>query len=93
MTSKRQSWLPAEVEEAVVKLVASEMKVEQSEVVRKTSFKDDLGAESLDNLEMVMQLEDQFELVIPDKEAEKLLTVGAAIDQIQSQLRTLGRLD
>ncbi len=73
----------AEIEEKVVQIVSEQMSVDKNEISRSTSFVNDLNADSLDTVELVMELEDEFELTIPDEEAEKLKTVGEAIDYIQ----------
>lgn len=75
-----------EIEEKVVQIVSEQMSVEKGEVSRNTSFVNDLNADSLDTVELVMELEDEFDLTIPDDEAEKLKTVGEAIDYIQRHL-------
>ena len=72
-----------EIEEKVMMIVAEQMSVDRSEITRNTSFVDDLNADSLDTVELVMELEDEFDLTIPDEEAEKLKTVGEAIDYIK----------
>jgi acyl carrier protein len=73
----------AEIQEKVVQIVSEQMSVDKNEISRNTSFVNDLNADSLDTVELVMELEDEFELTIPDEEAEKLKTVGEAIDYIQ----------
>ena len=75
-----------EIEEKVVSIVAEQLSVDKAEISRETSFVGDLGADSLDTVELVMELEDEFDMNIPDEEAEKLQTVGAAIDYIQKQM-------
>ncbi len=75
-----------EIETKVVAIVSEQMNVEGTEIRRETSFVNDLNADSLDTVELVMELEDEFDMNIPDDEAEKLQTVGQAIDFIQSQL-------
>ena len=71
-----------EIEEKVVQIVCEQLSVDKAEITRDTSFQDDLNADSLDTVELVMELEDEFDLTIPDEEAEKLKTVGQAIDYI-----------
>jgi acyl carrier protein len=72
-----------EIEEKVITIVAEQLSVDKAEISRETSFVNDLGADSLDTVELVMELEDEFDMNIPDDEAEKLQTVGSAIDFIQ----------
>ena len=72
----------AEVEAKVIEIVSDQMGVDKSEITRETSFVNDLNADSLDTVELVMEFEDEFELSIPDEEAEKIQTVGQAIDYI-----------
>lgn len=75
--------MPDEIEEKVIEIVAEQMGVDKTEVTRETSFVNDLNADSLDTVELVMEFEDVFELSIPDEEAEKIQTVGQAIDYIK----------
>jgi len=70
------------IEAKVIDIVAEQMGVDKEEVSRETSFVNDLNADSLDTVELVMEFEDQFELSIPDEEAEKIQSVGNAIDYI-----------
>lgn len=70
------------IEERVKKIIVEQLGVEDSEVKNAAAFVDDLGADSLDTVELVMALEEEFETEIPDKDAEKLLTVQDAIDYI-----------
>lgn len=60
--------------------------MEESQVTKEASFVDDLGADSLDTVELVMALEEEFKLEIPDEEAEKISTVGQAIEYIEKNL-------
>lgn len=71
------------IEEKVIDIVSDQMGVDKSEITRETSFVNDLNADSLDTVELVMEFEDEFELSIPDEEAEKIQTVGQAIDYIK----------
>lgn len=71
-----------EITEKVFALVSEHMSVSKAEISRETSFVSDLNADSLDIVEMVMDFEDIFEISIPDDEAEKIRTVGQAIDYI-----------
>jgi len=72
------------VEERVKKIVIEQLGVKDEEVKEDASFVDDLGADSLDTVELVMALEEEFETEIPDDEAEKITTVKQAIDYINS---------
>ncbi len=70
------------VEERVKKLICEQLGVKEEEVGSDVSFVEDLGADSLDTVELVMALEEEFETEIPDEEAEKITTVKEAIDYI-----------
>ena len=70
------------IEERVKKIVAEQLGVKEEEVKHESSFVDDLGADSLDTVELVMALEEEFETEIPDEEAEKISTVQTAIDYV-----------
>ncbi len=74
------------VEERVKKIVVEQLGVKEDEVKNESSFVEDLGADSLDTVELVMALEEEFECEIPDEEAEKITTVQQAIDYIESRL-------
>jgi acyl carrier protein len=67
-------------------IVADKLSISEDQVTEEASFIDDLGADSLDTVELVMALEDEFGMDIPDEEAEKLSTVGKALDYILSHL-------
>jgi acyl carrier protein len=67
-------------------IVADKLSISEEQVTETASFIEDLGADSLDTVELVMALEDEFGLDIPDEEAEKLTTVGKALDYIQTRL-------
>ena len=69
-------------EERVIKLVCEQLGVKEEEVTSEASFVEDLGADSLDTVELVMALEEEFETEIPDEDAEKITTVKEAIDYI-----------
>jgi acyl carrier protein len=75
----------ASVEERVIDLVCEHLGVNREQVTRSTSFQDDIGADSLDIVELVMELEEEFEITIPDEQAEKIKTVGEAIDYIERE--------
>ena len=70
------------IQEKVIEIVSEQMGVDKGEVTPETSFINDLNADSLDTVELVMEFEDEFDMSIPDEEAEKIQTVGAAIDYI-----------
>ncbi|HEX7235101.1 MAG TPA: acyl carrier protein [Nitrosospira sp.] len=72
------------VEQRIKKIVAEQLGVNEAEVKSESSFVDDLGADSLDTVELVMALEEEFECEIPDEQAEKINTVQQAIDYINS---------
>lgn len=72
----------AVVEDRVIDIVAEQLGVEKDKVTSDTSFVNDLGADSLDTVELVMELEEEFEINIPDDAAEKIQTVGQAIEFI-----------
>jgi acyl carrier protein len=72
------------IEQRVKKIVAEQLGVNESEVKDESSFVNDLGADSLDTVELVMALEEEFECEIPDEEAEKITTVQQAIDYINA---------
>ena len=75
-----------EIQEKVVSIVAEQMGVDKAEISRDTNFINDLNADSLDTVELVMEFEDEFETSIPDEQAEKIQTVGQAIDYIKEHL-------
>ena len=72
----------SDIEQRVKKIVAEQLGVAEVDIKIESSFVDDLGADSLDTVELVMALEEEFELEIPDEEAEKISTVQNAIDYI-----------
>ncbi len=74
------------IEERVKKIVCDQMGTTADKMTRETSFINDLGADSLDTVELVMEFEDEFEISIPDEDAEKIQTVGAAVDYISAKL-------
>ncbi len=74
----------AEIREKVISIVAEQMGVDKGEINDNTNFVNDLNADSLDTVELVMEFEDEFETSIPDDQAEKIQTVGQAIDYIKS---------
>ena len=74
------------IEERVKKIVCDQMGTTPDKITRETSFINDLGADSLDTVELVMEFEDEFEISIPDEEAEKIQTIGSAVDFIEGKV-------
>ncbi|HEY5929778.1 MAG TPA: acyl carrier protein [Burkholderiales bacterium] len=74
------------VEQRVKKIVAEQLGVNEADVKNESTFVDDLGADSLDTVELVMALEEEFECEIPDDEAEKITSVQQAVDYIKAHL-------
>jgi acyl carrier protein len=72
------------IEERVKKIVAEQLGVKEEQLKNEASFVDDLGADSLDTVELVMALEEEFDTEIPDEEAEKITTIQLAIDYVNS---------
>ena len=77
----------ASVEERVKQIIVEQLGVDEAEVTPTASFVDDLGADSLDTVELVMALEEEFETEIPDEEAEKITTVQQAVDYIKAHAK------
>ena len=75
------------IEARVKKIVAEQLGVAEADVKNESSFVEDLGADSLDNVELVMALEEEFECEIPDEQAEKITTVQQAIDYVSAHLK------
>ncbi|SBT82017.1 Acyl carrier protein [secondary endosymbiont of Trabutina mannipara] len=71
------------IEDSVKEIIVDQLGVKKEEVINSASFVDDLGADSLDTVELIMALEEEFDIEITDEEAEKITTVQAAIDFIQ----------
>ena len=74
------------VEERVQNIVCEQLGTSRDKITAETSFINDLGADSLDTVELVMEFEDEFEISIPDEDAEKIQTVGDAVSYIQAKL-------
>ena len=74
------------VEDRVKKIIIEQLGVEEDDVTPEASFVEDLGADSLDTVELVMAFEEEFDIEIPDEEAEKILTVGRAIEYIKEKM-------
>ena len=77
----------AEIEQKVIEIVSKQLNVAKDKITKASSFINDLGADSLDTVELVMGIEDSFDLSIPDDSAEKIQTVGDAIKYIEENLR------
>ncbi|MCC6321165.1 MAG: acyl carrier protein [Phycisphaerales bacterium] len=82
--SRRCTVTEQEIEAKVIEIVANQMGADKATITRNTSFVDDLNADSLDTVELVMEFEDEFETDIPDEQAEKIKTVGQAIEYIKN---------
>ena len=72
------------IEERVKKIIVEQLGVKEEDVKPEASFVEDLGADSLDTVELVMALEEEFDIEIPDEESEKITTVQSAIDYVQN---------
>ncbi len=77
-----------QIETKVIEIISEQMGVDKAEITRETSFINDLNADSLDTVELVMEFEDEFDMSIPDEEAEKIQTVGAAVEYIVNVAKT-----
>jgi acyl carrier protein len=77
----------SDIEQRVKKIVAEQLGTKEADVKNTSSFVDDLGADSLDTVELVMALEEEFDCEIPDDEAEKITTVQQAVDYINKNLK------
>lgn len=82
--SKSYLRMNQEIFEKVKKIVLEQLDVKEEDVTPESNFANDLGADSLDTVELVMALEEEFEVEIPDEEAEKIDTVGKAVDYIEA---------
>lgn len=77
----------SDIEQRVIKIVAEQLGVTEAEIKTTSHFVEDLGADSLDTVELVMALEDEFELEIPDDSADKMMTVQQSIDYLTTQVK------
>lgn len=77
----------SEVAEKVKAIIVDKLGVDESEVTNEASFTNDLGADSLDTVELIMEFEKEFDLAIPDDEAEKISTVGEAVSHIEAAVK------
>ncbi len=78
--------MASQIEQKVREIIVEQLGVDPEQVTHEASFVDDLGADSLDTVELVMALEEEFDLEIPDEDAEKITTVGEAIEYIQRNM-------
>jgi acyl carrier protein len=76
----------ASIEEKVKKIIIDKLGVDEAEVTTEASFTNDLGADSLDTVELIMEFEKEFDISIPDEQAEKIQTVGQAVSYLESQI-------
>lgn len=76
----------ADIDEKVKKIICEQLDVAEDDVVPEASFVDDLGADSLDQVELIMAMEEEFDISIPDEDAEKIATVKDAIDYIKKAM-------
>lgn len=74
------------VDEKIVKIICEQLDVPEKDVVPEASFVDDLGADSLDQVELIMAMEEEFDVSIPDEDAEKIATVKDAIDYVKGAI-------
>lgn len=74
--------------EKMKKIIAEVLNVDEEEITMETTFVDDLGADSLDVFQIIMGLEEEFDIEIPNEEAEKIVTVGDAVEQIKNALNS-----
>ena len=72
----------SEIKSKVISIIVDKLGVSEDEVTTEASFTNDLGADSLDTVELIMEFEKEFNMSIPDEDAEKILTVGAAVDYV-----------
>ncbi len=75
----------ASIAERVTKIIVDKLGVDEAEVTREASFTNDLGADSLDTVELIMEFEKEFDISIPDEKAENIQTVGHAIDYLEAE--------
>ena len=76
----------SDVGQRIIEIVAEQLGADKAQISRETSFINDLGADSLDTVEIVMEIEDEFDIDVPQEDAEKIQTVGQAIDYVERHL-------
>ncbi|HMN91039.1 MAG TPA: acyl carrier protein [Saprospiraceae bacterium] len=79
--------MSSSIAERVTKIIVDKLGVDESEVTPEASFTNDLGADSLDTVELIMEFEKEFDISIPDEQAENIQTVGQAVSYLESQLQ------
>jgi acyl carrier protein len=77
--------MAADIESQVKSIIVEKLGVDESDITREASFTNDLGADSLDTVELIMEFEKEFDITIPDEDAEKIATVGDAVDYLQQK--------
>lgn len=80
--------MSSSIAERVTSIIVDKLGVDESEVTKEASFTNDLGADSLDTVELIMEFEKEFDISIPDEKAETITTVGDAIDYLEEQLQS-----
>ena len=80
----------ADITSSVKKIIVDKLGVDESEVTREANFTSDLGADSLDTVELIMEFEKEFNISIPDEQAETITTVGQAIDYLEEHVKSEG---
>lgn len=77
--------MASDIEDTVKSIIVDKLGVDESDVTKGASFTNDLGADSLDTVELIMEFEKEFDLTIPDEEAEEIATVGNAIEYVEEE--------
>ena len=85
--NKLEIIIMSNIAERVNKIIVDKLGVDESEITKEASFTNDLGADSLDTVELIMEFEKEFDISIPDEQAENITTVGQAVDYLQSQIQ------
>ena len=85
-SQEKSSGKASDVGQRIIEIVSEQLGVDKSQITRETSFVNDLGADSLDTVEIVMEIEDEFDIDVPQEEAEKIQTVGQAINDVEAHL-------
>ncbi len=84
--NKLEIIIMSNIAERVNKIIVDKLGVDESEITQEASFTNDLGADSLDTVELIMEFEKEFDISIPDEQAENITTVGQAVEYLQSQI-------